>query len=67
MTLSITCPRCDAAITADDENDLVVRVQAHVGDHAAGHSPSRKHILSRLYRQDAERRRSETGRRSGNG
>jgi uncharacterized C2H2 Zn-finger protein len=52
MTISLTCPRCDAVITARDEDELVVRVQAHVRDaHDAGHCPSRKHILARLQRQ----------------
>jgi hypothetical protein len=60
MTLSVTCPRCGAVITARDEDELVARVQAHVrDDHNAGHRPSRKHILARLHRQspkgDAQR------------
>lgn len=56
MTVSVNCPRCDAVITADDEDELVVRVQAHVrNDHNAAHSPSRKHILARLHRQHSKR------------
>lgn len=51
MTLSLNCPRCDAQIAAEDEDELVTQVQTHVRDHDAGHIPSRKHILARLHRQ----------------
>lgn len=55
MLFSLTCPRCDAVITADDEEELVARVQAHVrDDHNAAHSPSQKHILARLHRQHSK-------------
>lgn len=69
--LSLTCPRCHAVITADDEENLVARVQAHVrDDHGGGHVPSRKHILALLHRQDTgpgRRHQSERGRRAGDG
>ncbi|MGI8411790.1 MAG: DUF1059 domain-containing protein [Solirubrobacteraceae bacterium] len=49
MTLIINCPRCDKTITADDEEDLVAKVQAHVRkDHGFPHTLPRKHILGRL-------------------
>ena len=52
MALSLTCPRCEAVITAGDEDDLVAKVQAHVrDDHGGVHSPSREHIRARLHRQ----------------
>ena len=57
MTLTLTCKRCNEAITAEDEDELVVRVQAHVGAHSRAHGVphnlSRKHILVRLRRQQA--------------
>jgi hypothetical protein len=53
MTLILTCTRCDAVITADDEDDLVAKVQTHVrDDHGLTHALSRKHILARLHGQD---------------
>jgi predicted small metal-binding protein len=53
MTLILTCPRCDARITANDEDELVAKVQSHVrDDHGATHALSRKHILARLHRRD---------------
>jgi predicted small metal-binding protein len=56
MTLSLTCPRCDARVTADDEDELVAKVQSHVrDDHSATHLLSREHILARLHRQDPEK------------
>jgi hypothetical protein len=51
MTLSLTCKRCGAEITSNDEDELVGQVQAHVRDDDAGHVPSREHILARLHRQ----------------
>lgn len=52
MILSLTCPRCGALVTADDEDKLVTRVQLHVRvDHGGPHSPSRDHILARLHHQ----------------
>jgi predicted small metal-binding protein len=53
MTASLTCPRCNAVVTAHDEDELVAHVQAHVRDaHNAAHSPSREHILARLHGRD---------------
>jgi len=55
MTISMTCQRCDAVITADDEDDLVAKVQAHArGDHGLAHILPRKHILAHLHRQEAD-------------
>lgn len=68
MTVSLTCPRCNTVITADDEDQLVAHVQAHVrDDHEASHSPSREHVLARLHRRDRtprHRRLSESGHRA---
>lgn len=56
MTPSLRCPRCDAVITADDEDELVARVQSHVrDDHGATHALSRERILARIHRQDPEK------------
>jgi len=52
MPLSLTCPRCSEVMTADDQDELVSKVQSHVrDDHGAAHTLSRKHILARLHRQ----------------
>lgn len=51
MSLTVNCPRCDAVIDAEDEDDLVAKVQAHVrDDHGLEHTLPRKHILARLRR-----------------
>jgi hypothetical protein len=51
MPLTVTCPRCDAPITAQDEDDLVQKVQAHArDDHELTHTLPRKHILARLHK-----------------
>jgi predicted small metal-binding protein len=50
--LTARCPRCDIEICADDEDDLVAKVQAHVRDqHKLTHTLPRKHILHRLRTQ----------------
>ncbi len=55
MSLTLPCPRCDKVITAEDEDDLVVRVQAHVArDHDLPRILPRKHILARLRRAHDE-------------
>ena len=57
MTLTMHCPRCDALLTADDEDDLVVKVQTHVRDeHKLGRTLPRKHILHRLRAQTTPKR-----------
>lgn len=49
MPLTINCPRCDTPITAQDEDDLVEKVQTHVReDHGLAHTLPRKHIIARL-------------------
>ncbi len=51
MSLTINCPRCDTPITAQDEDDLVQKVQTHVRqDHGLKGTLPRKHILARLHR-----------------
>jgi predicted small metal-binding protein len=52
MSMTLNCPRCDAAIHAENEDDLVAKVQAHVReDHDLEHTLPRKHILARLRRE----------------
>ncbi len=49
MSLTVNCPRCNAVIDAEDEDDLVAKVQTHVrDDHGLEHTLPRKHILARL-------------------
>ncbi|HLH64619.1 MAG TPA: DUF1059 domain-containing protein [Solirubrobacteraceae bacterium] len=51
MTITMSCPRCDAVIDAADEDDLVAKVQQHVReDHGLDHTMPAKHILARLRR-----------------
>lgn len=59
MMMTLNCQRCDAVIDAEDEDDLVAKVQDHVReDHGLDHTMPRKHILARLRkvgpRQDSE-------------
>ncbi len=57
MTIRATCPRCDTVITAEDEDDLVAKVQTHAHDyHKLSHVLPRKHILTLLRRQGTEER-----------
>ncbi|MEV5530200.1 hypothetical protein [Streptomyces prunicolor] len=55
MTLSLTCNHCKLAITGEDEDELVVNVQEHVGEHSRAHGVShvvtREQVLHRLRRQ----------------
>jgi predicted small metal-binding protein len=47
--MTLNCPRFDAVIDAEDEDDLVAKVQDHVReDHGLDHTMPRKHILARL-------------------
>lgn len=49
MTLTLSCPRCEQPITAENEDDLVAKVQTHVrDDHGLSHTLPRRHILARL-------------------
>lgn len=59
MTISMTCKHCGEVVTAQDEDSLVDRVQAHALTHDHGHGPtlSREHILSRFHR--IQRRHAE--------
>lgn len=53
MTISLPCKRCDAVITAEDEDELVAQVQAHAArDHDLAHPLSREHILAHLHGED---------------
>lgn len=51
MSLSMTCKHCTIAITADSEDELVTRVQAHARAHDRPVELKREHILARLRRQ----------------
>ena len=47
MTISTTCKGCGVELTAEDEDELVSAVQAHLAEaHPGGHSPSREQVLS---------------------
>lgn len=52
MSVHMTCKHCRIELTADDEDQLVVNVQAHAATHDDGHGPAltREHILARLHR-----------------
>ena len=51
MSLTIACPRCPSVIDAENEDDLVAKVQQHVrDDHGLDHTLPAKHILARLRR-----------------
>jgi len=54
MTVSMTCRHCNEAITADDEDELVTRVQTHFLGHEGGPELTREHILSRLHRRQRQ-------------
>lgn len=51
MTASMTCKHCNLTIDADDEDELVDRVQTHVLGHDRPHELTREHIASRRRRQ----------------
>ena len=54
MSVSTTCKGCGVALTADDEDALVTKVQAHLAEaHPGGHSPSREQVLAVLRTRDA--------------
>jgi predicted small metal-binding protein len=49
MSMTIPCPRCEAVIDAEDQDDLVAKVQQHIrADHGLDHTMPAKHILARL-------------------
>ncbi len=51
MSMSLACPRCETVIDAEDEDELVAKVQQHVReDHGLDHTLPAKHILARLRR-----------------
>lgn len=54
MTVSLTCGPCGTVITAEDEDELVIRVQAHARDHDGAPDLSREHILSHLRGENPE-------------
>jgi hypothetical protein len=55
----MTCRYCNEVLAGDDEDDLVIRVRAHVRtharDHGREHDVSREEILARLRPQDAKK------------
>jgi predicted small metal-binding protein len=47
VTVSTKCKGCGVELTADDEEQLVEMVQAHLVDaHPGGHRPSREQVLA---------------------
>ena len=47
MTVTTKCKGCGVEFTADDEEELVEMVRAHLVDaHPSGHSPSREQVLA---------------------
>ena len=47
MAIVVPCRRCGTEITADDEDELVARVQDHIRDvHGSPHIPPRAHLLA---------------------
>ncbi len=57
MTITMPCKRCRVTITADDEDDLVAKVQTHAReDHNLKHDLPRKHVLAHLNAQAPEER-----------
>ena len=54
MTISTTCKGCGLELTANDEDELVSEVQAHLAEaHPGGHAPSREQVLSVIRARDA--------------
>ena len=59
MPVTMTCRRCDIPISADNEDELVARVQDHVRTHPGMPELTGEHVLARLHRlqvKQAERR-----------
>lgn len=57
MTITMPCKRCGVTISAEDEDDLVAKVQAHaLEDHNLEHALPRKHILAHLRARVPEER-----------
>jgi predicted small metal-binding protein len=54
MKLTMNCRRCDITITADNEDELVTSVQAHVRTHPGMPELAPDHILGRLHRLQAK-------------
>ena len=50
MNLTMNCRHCDEVITADSEDELVDRVQAHARSHGDKPPLTREHILNRYHR-----------------
>ena len=47
MTITTTCKGCELELTAETEDELVSKVQAHLAEaHPGGHSPSREQVLA---------------------
>ena len=53
--LSLTCKHCGTELHANNEDELVERVQLHARSHDGGPELSREHILARLHRLEGER------------
>lgn len=47
MTVSMKCKGCGVELSADDDDQLVLKVQEHLAEaHPAGHRPSREQVLA---------------------
>ena len=45
MTISTTCNGCELELIAEDEDELILQVQAHLAEApAGGHSPSHEQV-----------------------
>lgn len=54
MTISITCKRCRAVLTAETEDDLAAVGQRHAQEHGHDRPLSRERILARIRRHNPE-------------
>ena len=54
MSMTMTCKHCGTEVSADGEDALVDRVQAHARSHEGGPELTREHILARFHRLQAQ-------------
>ena len=55
MSLTLTCHSCQAVLSADTEDELVVLGQQHAVEHGHTPPPARDHVLARVRRQNQSR------------
>lgn len=52
--VSTSCKGCAIAFEAEDEDELVTLLQAHIAEaHARGHTPTREQVLAVIRRRGA--------------